>query len=108
MTTSGTGIFYDGLTSDRRTRAKVVAYSLAAIVTLVGGAIWGVPLIADRIAPHLPVALEMRLGAAVDAQVRQALGAATGGKPLECGAGDSAKAAVARAASAKLVAALEA
>ncbi len=50
----------------------------------------------------------MRLGAAVDAQVRQALGAATGGKPLECGAGDSAKAAVARAASAKLVAALEA
>jgi Zn-dependent protease with chaperone function len=96
-----------GLT-DRRTRAKVVAYSVAAIVTLVGGAIWGVPLIADRIAPHLPLALEMRLGAAVDAEVRQALGASTGGKPLECGASDSPRAVAARAAFAKLVAGLEA
>src|SRR5262249_20140205 len=51
---------------DRRTRTKVVAYSIAAVATLIGGAIWGVPLIAARIAPHLPVALEMRLGAAVD------------------------------------------
>jgi Zn-dependent protease with chaperone function len=96
-----------GLT-DRRTRAEVVAYSVAAIATLVGGAIWGVPLIADRIAPHLPVALEMHLGATVDTQVRQALGASTGGKPLECGAGDSPRAVAARAALAKLVAALEA
>jgi predicted Zn-dependent protease len=96
-----------GLT-DRRTRAKVVAYSLAAIVTLIGGAIWGVPLIADRIAPHLPVALEVRLGAAVDTQVRQALGASTGGKPLECGGSDSPRAVAARAALAKLVTALEA
>src|SRR6266446_6713381 len=96
-----------GLT-DRRTRTKVVAYSVAAIATLVGGAIWGVPLIADRIAPHLPVALEMRLGAAVDTQVRKMLGASIGGKPLECGAGDSPRAVAARAALAKLVAALEA
>jgi predicted Zn-dependent protease len=95
-----------GLT-DRRTRTKVVALSLAAVATLVGGAIWGVPFIADRIAPHLPVALEMRLGAAVDAQVRQALGASAGGKPLECGAGDSPRAVAARAALAKLVATLE-
>src|SRR5262249_3869128 len=73
-----------GLT-DSRTRMKVVAFSLAAIVTLVGGAIWGVPLLADRIAPHLPVALEIRLGAAVDTQVRQVVGASTGGKPVECG-----------------------
>jgi len=96
-----------GLT-DRRTRARVVAYSLAAIATLVGGAIWGVPLLADRIAPHLPVALEMRLGAAIDTQVRQILTASTRGKPLECGAGDSPRAVAARAAFAKLVAALEA
>src|SRR6266446_61070 len=98
MTTSGTGIFYDGRTSDRR---KVA-------VEISGDAIAGVPLIADRIAPHLPVALEMRLGAAVDTQVRQALGASTPGKPFECGAGDSPRAAAARAALAKLVAALEA
>jgi Zn-dependent protease with chaperone function len=96
-----------GLT-DRRTRAKVVALSLAAIATLVGGAIWGVPLLAERIAPHLPVALEMRLGAVIDAQVRQALGASTAGKPFECGTGDSPRAVAARAAFAKLVGALEA
>jgi len=96
-----------GLT-DYATRAKVVGFSLAAIATLVGGAIWGVPLLADRIAPHLPVALEIRLGAAVDAQVRQTFGASTGGKPFECGAGDSPRAVAARAAFAKLVAALEA
>jgi len=100
-----------GLT-DRRTRVKVVAYSLAAIVTLIGGAIWGVPLLADRIAPHLPVALEMRLGAAIDMEVRQALDTATDGKPFECGADDAAKpatpeSAAARAAFVKLVGALE-
>jgi hypothetical protein len=95
-----------GLT-DRRTRVKVVAYSLAAIVTLVGGAIWGVPLLADRIAPYLPVALEMRLGAMIDMQVREALDTSTGGKPFECGGGDTAKAVAGRAAMAKLVGTLE-
>jgi Zn-dependent protease with chaperone function len=96
-----------GLT-DRRTRAKVVAWSLAAIAVLVGGAIWGVPSLADRVAPHLPAAVEMRLGAAIDAQVRQTLGTSTGGKAFECGAGDSPHAVAARAAFAKLVSALEA
>jgi peptidase M48-like protein len=95
-----------GLT-DRATRMKVVGFSLAAIATLVGGAVWGVPLLADRIAPHLPVALEMRLGAAVDMQVRQMLDTSTGGRPFECGTGDAPRAAAARAAFAKLVAALE-
>jgi Zn-dependent protease with chaperone function len=93
-----------GLT-DRRTRIKVVAFSLAAIVTLVGGAIWGVPLLADRIAPHLPISLEMRLGAAIDMEVRQALDTSTNGKPFECGAGDGT--AAARAALAKLIGPLE-
>jgi Zn-dependent protease with chaperone function len=96
-----------GLT-DRHTGAKVVAFSLAAIATLLGGAIWGVPLLADRIAVHLPVALEMRLGAAVDTQVRQILDTSTGGRPFECGAGDSPRASAARAALAKLVGTLEA
>jgi hypothetical protein len=96
-----------GLT-DRRTRAKVVALSLAAIVTLIGGAIWGVPLIAGRIAPHLPVALEMRLGAAIDVEMRQVLGASAGGKPFECGASDSPQAVAARAAFTKLIGRLEA
>ena len=95
-----------GLT-DRRTRVKVVAFSLAAIVTLVGGAIWGVPLLADRIAPHLPVALEMRLGDAIDMQVRQALDTSTDGKPFECGTGDAAPTVAARAAFERLVGRLE-
>jgi hypothetical protein len=100
-----------GLT-DRRTRVKVVAYSLAAIATLVGGAIWGVPLLADRIAPYLPIALEMRLGAMIDMQVRDVLDTSASGKPFECGGGDAAqgsapKALAGRAAMAKLVGTLE-
>jgi Zn-dependent protease with chaperone function len=95
-----------GLT-DRRTRLKVLTFSLAAVATLVGGAIWGVPLLADRIAPHLPVALEMRLGAAIDMEVRQALDTSTDGKPFECGTGDSPPSLAARTALAKLIAPLE-
>src|SRR5262249_52872081 len=75
-----------------RTRVKVVAFSLAAIAILVGGAIWGMPLLADRVAPHLPVALEMRLGAAIDREVRRALDTSTDGKPFECGTGDASSA----------------
>jgi Zn-dependent protease with chaperone function len=90
-----------GLT-DGRTRLKVVAYSLAAIASLVGGAIWGVPLLADRIAPHLPIALEIRLGDAIDAQVQQTLDPSKGKKPFECAAGGAAQAAFD-----KLIASLE-
>ena len=66
------------------------------------------PRLADRIAPHLPVALEVRLGAAIDTEVRQALDTSTGGKPFECGTGGAAPAVAARAAFAKLVGQLEA
>jgi Zn-dependent protease with chaperone function len=95
-----------GLT-DRRTRFKVVAYSLAAIATLAGGALWGVPLLAERIAPHLPLAWEIRLGEAVDAQLRRTLDPTNGRKPFECSAGDAAKTAAAQNAFRKLVALLE-
>jgi predicted Zn-dependent protease len=93
--------------TDRRTRLKVVAYSLAAIVTLVGGAIWGVPLLADRIAPHLPLAWEIRLGDTIDAQVRRALDPSNGKKPFECPASDAAQTAAARNAFKKLITTLE-
>jgi Peptidase family M48 len=79
-----------GLT-DGRTRLKVVAYSLAAIASLVGGAIWGVPLLADRIAPRLPIAMEIRLGDAIDVQVRQTLDPSKGRKPFECTPGGAAQ-----------------
>jgi Zn-dependent protease with chaperone function len=96
-----------GLTN-RRTRRKVVLYSLLAIATLVGGAIWGLPLLAAKIAPRLPIVLEMRLGAMIDMQVRQLLAGTTGGKPFECGAGQAGPPAAGRAAFDKLVATLEA
>jgi Zn-dependent protease with chaperone function len=95
-----------GLT-DGRTRLKVVGYSLAAIATLVGGAIWGVPLLAEQIAPHLPIAWEIQLGNAIDAQLRQTLDTSKGKKPFECAAGDSVHATATRNAFTKLVTALE-
>lgn len=93
-----------GLT-DRGKRAKVVAWSFAATMSLLAFGIWGVPFVADRVAPHLPIAVETHLGNIVDAQVRQALNAGNGGKPLECGADP--QQAAARAAFDKLIGTLE-
>jgi hypothetical protein len=93
-----------GLT-DRRKRTKVVAWCFAATMSLLAFGIWGVPFVADRVAPHLPIAVETHLGNAVDAQVRQALDTGNGGKPFECG-GDPQQAA-SRAAFDKLIGTLE-
>jgi Zn-dependent protease with chaperone function len=93
-----------GLT-DRRTRTKVVLWSIAAVASLVGCAIWGVPYFADRVAPHLPLAVETRLGDAVDAQIRRVLDTGKDGKPFVCGITPESEAS--RAALARLVATLE-
>jgi Zn-dependent protease with chaperone function len=93
-----------GLT-DRRTRAKVACWGVAAVLSLGASAIWGVPYVAERVAPHLPVAAEIRLGDAVDGQVRRVLGAGNSDKPFECGAGPGHEAG--RAAFAKLIGTLE-
>jgi predicted Zn-dependent protease len=93
-----------GLT-DRRTRTKVVLWSVAAVASLVGCAIWGVPYFADRVAPHLPLAVETRLGDAVDAQIRRVLDTGKDGKPFVCGTTPESEAS--RAALARLVATLE-
>src|SRR5216684_3760828 len=121
MTTSGTGIFYDGLTSDRRKVAVEIGGDAIEVRTGDGALLarWRFADISPLAAPagvlriglanaKAAARLEIHLGAAVDTQVRQALGASTGGKPLECGASDSPRAVAARAALAKLVAALEA
>jgi len=55
---------------DRRSRAKVVGWSVAALVSAVLVAIFGVPAIVARLTPLVPVRLEQRLGASVDQQVR--------------------------------------
>ncbi|HZE45724.1 MAG TPA: M48 family metallopeptidase [Xanthobacteraceae bacterium] len=68
---------------DRRSRAKVVGWSFAALVSAVLVAIFGVPAIVARLTPLVPARLEQRLGASVDQQVRLLLDPGT--RPFECG-----------------------
>lgn len=69
----------------RRGRRKVVVWSIAATASLVLVGVFGVPVLADLIAPLVPQAAERRLGEAVDAQVRAMLDPGSAGKPFECG-----------------------
>jgi Zn-dependent protease with chaperone function len=59
---------------DRRGIAKIVGWSIAAALSIVGVIWFGVPLAADRLTPLVPQALERRLGAAADGQVRTLFG----------------------------------
>jgi Zn-dependent protease with chaperone function len=90
---------------DRRTSTKVVAWSLAAAVSAVLVAIFGVPAIVARLAPLVPVRIEQHLGASVDQQVRAILDRGGANRPFECGSGPGARAG--RAAFDKLVHELE-
>jgi Zn-dependent protease with chaperone function len=56
---------------------RIVIWSLAAAASLVSSAVVLVPLVAERLAPLVPLSLEKRLGAAVDNQVRLILRAET-------------------------------
>jgi predicted Zn-dependent protease len=53
---------------------RIVAWSLAAAVSIVLVTIYGIPLIADRLAPLVPFAVEKRIGEAVDRQARAVFG----------------------------------
>ena len=88
-----------------RTRAKVVGWSLAAVSSALVVALFGVPAVVARATPLVPVAIEQRLGASVDKQIRALL---DGGQKdrFECGQGASAP--ESRAAFDKLVGRLEA
>src|SRR4051812_40283423 len=46
----------------RSGRGKVVAWTIAAAASLVIAAVYAVPAVAGRLAPHVPLALEHRLG----------------------------------------------
>jgi Zn-dependent protease with chaperone function len=76
---------------ERQQRVRVIAWSLAATVSLVLVALFGVPAIATVIAPLIPHSVEKRLGVAVDGQVRSMLDTNPGGKPFECGVLDAEK-----------------
>ena len=91
---------------ERRGRLTVVMWSVVATVILVLAGVFGVPALADRLAPLVPVRAERWLGEAVDLQVRKMLDKGDTSKPFECGS--SAGEAAGRAALARLVGKLEA
>jgi len=71
--------------SERRMRAKVIFWSLAATASLLLVAIVGVPHIASQLTPFIPYSVERRLGAAINAQARAGLDTGHAGAAFECG-----------------------
>jgi predicted Zn-dependent protease len=69
---------------------RIVGWSLAAVCSIVAVTLFGIPLLADRLAPLVPHAVEKRIGEAVDKQVR----AIFGGKVCERPEGQAAFAAM--------------
>jgi Zn-dependent protease with chaperone function len=95
-----------GGTAERKLRRKVVILSLAAVVSLIFTAIIGVPVLATRVTPLVPIAVEQKLGDAVDGQIRATLDTKHLGAAFVCGSG--ANGAAGRAALDKLVGRLQA
>jgi Zn-dependent protease with chaperone function len=56
---------------------KIIGWSIAAAVSIVGVVWFGVPLAADRLTPLVPQAFERRLGAVAEGQVKAIFGART-------------------------------
>jgi Zn-dependent protease with chaperone function len=93
-------------TQQRRQRTSVIGWSVAATVSLMVVAYFGVPAIAGRLAPLLPALIDRKLGEAVDMQLRGILDTKSTGAAFECGSADAAK--PGRAALDKIVHRLEA
>lgn len=53
---------------------RIVGWSLAAACSIVAVTLYGIPLLADRLAPLVPHVVEQRIGEAVDRQVRAIFG----------------------------------
>lgn len=77
--------------TERRLRQRAIFWSIAATASLVLVAVFGLPLLAGQIAPHVPLSVERRLGAAIDTQARSMLDQGHGDKPFECGTADAEK-----------------
>jgi Zn-dependent protease with chaperone function len=90
----------------KRQQLAVMIWSLLATASLVIIAWMGVPALATRVTPYVPVAVERRIGTAVDAQIRATLDTRHAGAAFECAPGSSDKP-PARAALVKLVGKLE-
>jgi Zn-dependent protease with chaperone function len=89
----------------RRQQLAVVIWSLLATASLVAIAWMGLPALATRVTPYVPVALERKIGTAVDAQIRASLDTKHAGAAFECAPGGNKPAA--QAALAALVGKLE-
>lgn len=61
----------------RGERRSVVIWAVAAMVSLLGLAYFGLPALAGRIAPLVPATAEIRIGAAMDPQVKREFGRGT-------------------------------
>jgi hypothetical protein len=59
----------------RHSVAAIVGWSMAAVVSIVGVILFGVPLVADRLTPLVPQAFERRLGDVAERQIRALFGA---------------------------------
>jgi Zn-dependent protease with chaperone function len=95
-----------GGSAERKLRRKVVILSLAAVVSLIFTAIIGVPVLATRLTPLIPISVEQKLGNAVDSQIRATLDTKHLGAAFVCGTGVNG--AAGRAALDKLVGRLQA
>ncbi|MET0278216.1 MAG: M48 family metallopeptidase [Pseudorhodoplanes sp.] len=71
--------------SARSERRKATLASFAAAAVLVLVAFYGIPQIADRLAPVMPQGIETRLGNAADSQVRKMFDNGPKDRPFECG-----------------------
>ena len=60
--------------TDGRAIAKIVGWSLAAVVSIVMVVLFAIPYAADRLAPVVPEAFEQRLGEASDVQIKAIFG----------------------------------
>ncbi len=76
-----------GGAADRRLRRRVVVLSFAAIASLVLTAIFGMPVLANRITPLIPLRMEKQFGDAIDKQVRPVLDTSGRGAAFQCGNG---------------------
>jgi Zn-dependent protease with chaperone function len=78
------GVDRSGAT-ERRARNRVIAWAFAATMSLIFVAVVVLPALVERMTPLIPLTLEHRLGASVDAQVRAMLNPGTSDRPFECG-----------------------
>ncbi|HTP91609.1 MAG TPA: M48 family metallopeptidase [Xanthobacteraceae bacterium] len=71
--------------TERAVRRKVVLLSFAAMASLMVSGIFGLPVLADRVIPLIPLSAEVKLGNAVDKQIRSALDTRHLGQAFQCG-----------------------